>query len=95
VLSVDEIVDRTVAGSDPVARAIQIVQTAYRLRLLRNWSIGLGTRVLEIGCGQGDMTAVLAAAVGPAGRVTAVDIASPDYGDTRDTGRGHECAAFF
>jgi SAM-dependent methyltransferase len=80
VLSVDEIVDRTVASSDPAARAIQIVQTAYRLRLLRNWSIGPGTRVLEIGCGQGDMTAVLAAAVGPAGRVTAVDIASPDYG---------------
>jgi len=80
MLSVDEIVDRTVASSDPVARAIQIVQTAYRLRLLRNWSIELGTRVLEIGCGQGDMTAVLAAAVGPAGRVTAVDLASPDYG---------------
>ncbi len=44
------------------------------------WQIPAGARVLEIGCGQGDTTAVLADAVGSAGRVIAVDIADPSYG---------------
>lgn len=39
-----------------------------------------GSRVLEIGCGQGNCTAVLAEAVGPAGHVDACDPAPPDYG---------------
>jgi len=36
--------------------------------------------VLEIGCGQGDSTVVLADAVGETGHVDAYDPASPDYG---------------
>lgn len=36
--------------------------------------------MLEIGCGQGDTTLVLADAVGESGRVTAIDIASKEYG---------------
>ena len=39
-----------------------------------------GNRVLEIGCGQGLCTKVLAKAVGPNGHVDAVDPASLDYG---------------
>lgn len=67
------------AGS-AVAPALQFAQTAHRLRLVAAWGVRPGARVLEIGCGQGDMTAALAEAVGPEGRVTAVDVAGPDYG---------------
>ena len=60
--------------------AVQIAQTRFRMQLVKQWQIPPGSRVLEIGCGQGDMTAVLANAVGSAGYVTAVDIADPAYG---------------
>jgi len=59
---------------------IQIAQTYYRMQLVEGWQIPPGARVLEIGCGQGDMTAALAHAVGDGGHVTAVDIAPTDYG---------------
>ena len=59
---------------------IQRFQTAHRLKLADIWQIAPGSRVLEIGCGQGDTTAVLAEAVGENGFVHAIDIASGDYG---------------
>lgn len=59
---------------------VQLAQTGYRIALADSWQIPAGATVLEIGCGQGDMTAVLADAVGPDGRVVAVDIADPSYG---------------
>jgi SAM-dependent methyltransferase len=59
---------------------IQRVQTAHRLKLAEFWGIREGSRVLEIGCGQGDTTAVLAYLVGEDGLVHGIDIASPDYG---------------
>lgn len=58
----------------------QLGQVEYRMALVDGWGIGAGASVLEVGCGQGDMTAVLAEAVGPAGRVVAVDNAPPTYG---------------
>lgn len=59
----------------------QIGQTLERIDLVSRWGIKEGDRVLEIGCGQGDMTAVLATAVGENGRVTALDPAPLDYGE--------------
>lgn len=59
---------------------IQKVQTEHRLKLVDFWNIKEGSKVLEIGCGQGDTTAVLAYAVGETGFVHGIDIASPDYG---------------
>ena len=59
---------------------IQRIQTEHRLKLVKFWGIGQGKRVLEIGCGQGDTTAVLAYSVGKDGFVHGIDIASPDYG---------------
>ena len=52
----------------------------HRLRLASIWDIRPSSRVLEIGCGQGDCTIVLADAVGPDGHVDAVDPGAGDYG---------------
>lgn len=59
---------------------IQLSQTRHRAALVASWHITPGSTVLELGCGQGDMTAVLAEAVGPNGRVVAIDVADPSYG---------------
>ncbi|MFD9623883.1 class I SAM-dependent methyltransferase [Streptomyces virginiae] len=59
----------------------QLSQTRHRAALVAGWRIPPGSTVLELGCGQGDMTAVLAEAVGPEGRVVAVDVAAPSYGE--------------
>ena len=60
--------------------AIVRAQIEQRAQLVRFWGINPGENVLEIGCGQGDCTVVLATAVGDGGSVTAVDPASLDYG---------------
>ncbi|KAL6689764.1 hypothetical protein J3F84DRAFT_391391 [Trichoderma pleuroticola] len=48
--------------------------------MLEHWKIPSGSSVLEIGCGQGEFTSCLADAVGPAGRVVAVDPAPAGWG---------------
>lgn len=64
-----------------IASEIIDSQAAHRMRLIKAWGcIGSGTRVLEIGCGQGTCTEVLAEAVGTRGHVDAVDPAPADYG---------------
>ena len=70
------------------ATRIAISQTQHRLNLLAAWFGSLetagnaleGKTVLEIGCGQGDMTVALAWAVGPSGKVNAIDPAPLDHG---------------
>jgi len=59
---------------------IQLGQTEHRINLIKSWDIAAGEHILELGCGQGDCTAALAAAVGEHGKVVAVDPASLDYG---------------
>lgn len=44
-------------------------QFEHRVNIVRAWNIPPGSRVLEIGPGQGDCTIVLAAAVGEQGYV--------------------------
>ncbi|MFJ4093915.1 class I SAM-dependent methyltransferase [Kitasatospora sp. NPDC089913] len=77
------------ATSD-VSPGIQPAQTRYRAALVSGWDIPAGASVLEVGCGQGDTTAVLAEAVGPRGRVVAVDIADPSYGAPVTLGQSAE-----
>ncbi|PVH82316.1 S-adenosyl-L-methionine-dependent methyltransferase [Cadophora sp. DSE1049] len=55
-------------------------QIAHRQELVAYWGIEPGSRVLEIGCGQGDTTVALADAVGEEGSVVALDPGRPDYG---------------
>ena len=59
---------------------VQRIQTAHRLKLAEFWKINAGARILEIGCGQGDTTGVLAYMVGEEGFVHGVDIAPSTYG---------------
>jgi len=65
---------------DPNHFSIQHSQTVHRLVLLQHWNIATGSKVLELGCGQGDCTTVLAHTVGVDGRVVAVDPAQLDNG---------------
>ena len=65
---------------DPAHFSVQYSQTLHRLELLQHWNIPSGSKVLEIGCGQGDCTTVIAHAVGEQGRVVAIDPADLDYG---------------
>ncbi|KAH8652711.1 hypothetical protein BGZ60DRAFT_533574 [Tricladium varicosporioides] len=57
-----------------------IAQMEHRLKLVSLWNIKPNSRVLEIGCGQGDCTIVLADTVEESGHVDAVDPGAPDYG---------------
>ena len=50
----------------------------------------MGERVLEVGCGTGGLALRLAEAVGPAGRVLAVDISEPLLGRARARAPGVE-----
>ena len=65
---------------DPTDFGIQHTQTLHRLELLQHWNVSTGSKVLELGCGQGDCTTVLANAVGEQGAVVAVDPAELTYG---------------
>ncbi|KAF1989108.1 hypothetical protein K402DRAFT_391263 [Aulographum hederae CBS 113979] len=67
------------------------IQSTYRTQIITTiWTIPPGSRVLEIGCGQGDSTVVLAAAVGPTGHVDAVDPCDPDYGAPMTVGEAQK-----
>jgi ubiquinone/menaquinone biosynthesis C-methylase UbiE len=70
--------------------AIQLTQTRFRLSVVDAWGISPGAAVLEVGCGQGDMTAALADAVGPGGRVVGVDPAPASYGSPVTLGESAE-----
>jgi len=68
----------------------QRIQTRHRIRLAKSFGIEPGDRILEIGCGQGDTTAVLAYMVGDEGFVHGIDIASSDYGSPVSVGESAE-----
>lgn len=61
-------------------QTVQLVQTTHRIRIIEAADIVNGMRVLEVGCGQGDTTAVIAEKVGPTGFVKGIDVADGSYG---------------
>lgn len=70
-------------ASSPIVRA----QLVHRIHVVKDiWSIPQGSKVLEIGPGQGDCTLVLAAAVGETGHVDAVDPCDLNYGSPTTVG---------
>ncbi|KAJ4297420.1 hypothetical protein N0V88_004342 [Collariella sp. IMI 366227] len=90
--SADKIASYAVSGPEPspAAFAVELSQAVHRINLINAWDPAIvpGTRVLELGCGQGTCTQALAEAVtspegpnGPgSGHITAVDPAPLDYG---------------
>ena len=79
-LDAEAIARTAYATDDDHSSGVADSQTRHRLEIVSRFNIRPGANVLEIGCGQGDCTVVLAAAVGENGHVTAVDPASLDYG---------------
>ncbi|KAF2026061.1 S-adenosyl-L-methionine-dependent methyltransferase [Setomelanomma holmii] len=75
---------------DPTHFSIPLSQTLHRLELLQHWNMPTGSKVLELGCGQGDCTTVLAHAVGEQGSVVAVDPADLDYGSPYTLGQAQD-----
>ncbi|MGN0656142.1 MAG: class I SAM-dependent methyltransferase [Ruminiclostridium sp.] len=61
-----------------------------RLRLIDFWKIESGSRILEVGCGQGETTAALAYTVGDRGFIYGIDVAGPDYGSPETVGQARE-----
>ncbi|KAM7220626.1 putative SAM-dependent methyltransferase [Rhypophila decipiens] len=89
--SASKIGSYAIAPTKPNAyhNAIELSQATHRINLLNTaaWSPSFthqkdshGLRILEIGCGQGTCTQVLAEAVSPNGHIDAVDPAPLDYG---------------
>ncbi|KAE8221453.1 hypothetical protein CF319_g5194 [Tilletia indica] len=84
-------------GDDPtVQQAVHPVQIEHRLEIARRLfgsassAAGLDInkkRVLEVGCGQGDMSIVLAEMVGEGGHVVAIDPAPLTYGAPMNLGQ--------
>ena len=66
--------------SFPTGHEHVVASLEHRLQIIKHWGIQPGSRVLEIGCGQGDFTVSLAEAVGETGRIVAVDPAPLDWG---------------
>lgn len=62
----------------------------HRIRLTDFWNIYYGSKVIEIGCGQGETTAALAYAVGENGFVYGIDVAHDNYGYPEDLGTARD-----
>ncbi|KAJ5937597.1 hypothetical protein N7454_003939 [Penicillium verhagenii] len=65
-------------------------QIQARVDLYKTWDIPSGSKILEIGCGQGDCTLVMAYLVGEKGHVTAIDPAPLDYGAPMTLGEAQD-----
>ncbi|KAF2877347.1 S-adenosyl-L-methionine-dependent methyltransferase [Massariosphaeria phaeospora] len=82
--------------SDPVLLAalsesyeLEPSQAKHRIDVLKNFAISNGDKILELGCGQGECTTILAAQF-PESRIDAVDPAPLDYGSPETLGEAQE-----
>src|SRR5438876_3876668 len=71
------------------ANAEKALQLQHRMILVNIWRPGTGAHIIEVGCGQGETTAILAAVVGASGRVLAVDKGPAEYGRPITLGQVH------
>ena len=66
------ILDNTLANINRLTLQAEIFEPMTR-RLLDNAGLGEGMRVLDLGCGAGDVTLLAAERVGPSGLVVGID----------------------
>jgi cyclopropane fatty-acyl-phospholipid synthase-like methyltransferase len=67
---------------------LRLILAPFTENFLRGAGIAQGMRVLDIGCGMGDVTMLAAQLVGPAGRVVSIDLDQASIetvGASRDT----------
>jgi ubiquinone/menaquinone biosynthesis C-methylase UbiE len=72
------------------ANVEKTLQLQHRMTLVNLWRPGLGAHIMEVGCGQGETTIALAAAVGASGHVLAVDNGPAEYGRPVTLGEAHD-----
>jgi ubiquinone/menaquinone biosynthesis C-methylase UbiE len=60
-------------------------------RFLRNSGIAAGMRILDVGCGAGDVSMIAAALAGPTGEVVGIDLSSPSVELARERARDVRC----
>ncbi|KAJ5889341.1 hypothetical protein N7504_010151 [Penicillium tannophilum] len=65
-------------------------QIQARVDLFKTWDIPSGSKILEIGCGQGDCTLAMAYLVGEQGHITGIDPAPLDYGSPMTLGQAQD-----
>jgi ubiquinone/menaquinone biosynthesis C-methylase UbiE len=65
------------------------LQLQHRTAIIHMWTPCRGDRVIEIGCGQGETTIALAAAVSASGHILAVDKGPAEYGRPVTLGEAH------
>ncbi|POS74147.1 SAM-dependent methyltransferase [Diaporthe helianthi] len=87
-LSLEELSACLLYSVEHLDRENHLAALEHRQKLTRAWGIPPGASVLEIGPGQGELTVVLGDAVGPQGRVVAIDNAplswgTPDYASSQ------------
>lgn len=61
-------------------RDLVIPRFQHRLNVCTQWALPRHSRLLDIGCGQGDSTLILATEISSTGHVTGIDTAPPNYG---------------
>ncbi len=61
-------------------RCLTKLQTEHRFKLVSQWPIHSGSRILEIGWGEGDCRAMLVSIADSSGHVTERDPADLSYG---------------
>lgn len=70
---------------------VYIPRFGHRLDIIEKWSIEPGTRILDIGCGQGESSLALALEVNSS-HITGIDTARLDYGVPLTVGESQEYA---
>lgn len=79
-LSLEELSACLLYSVEHLDRENHLAALEHRQKVTRAWGIPPGASVLEIGPGQGELTVVLGDAVGPQGRVVAIDNAPLSWG---------------
>jgi ubiquinone/menaquinone biosynthesis C-methylase UbiE len=72
-MQADYVLGRTSAEHERLARQAATLRPSTE-RMLRAAGIGAGMRVLDVGCGVGDVSLLVAEIVGPSGEVVGVDV---------------------